>query len=595
MEPSNKYACSQEQFNTICHQLNNWEDGISCCEFIKDKNNLSLNFFPRSMCSDMHENRSLEAKKILKFFHNNQNKIKKHHSNLIKKALEIKYQNQNRKFLKDINIFEYALKDDTVLNDDDKKNEQQTIKEKLIQEAWIIKQKLIDEARLSAEQILHQAEWLTHKTKEEIEELTQEKEKLEKQIADLKNTNLKKNCLIECQNGIFVTDISKLQDIPFFSRYLLHHEMKKPEIPEKYKKIFPDLLHQFDMKEYPLLIIKQFFQINDNPSHINEINNLNNFLELYQLFDRFDHPLRQQYIQAFKEKSTLEEMVHLLTILTYFPSDPFIQEICQLIALNFQVISHFPDFLKIKHEYLIEILNNDIVNVKNEFQLLQTVKKWMLAQIKHYNNVYDIFNQEIEGSSLSDVVRFEYIPYSKCKDVIKILPKKQKEYWTDFYYSLKKGIPPFEKIRPMRESVPSLPKRMSWSPFPQKNKIKAAIHFYGKPWYLNQKLPDHYFFRSKLKRALGHKWRITLAKSIKHQKNKIYLAVTCLNAKKHFKFKETNWHKYSLFDTTLSSTLTKTPKKYPKGKKICAYFDSSIFEKYINACRILHFVIKKLD
>lgn len=331
------YTCNQQRFNTISDQLTDWDPTEYYIKLVRQEDELFLRY-KKNNPNRIKKIKS-SAKNILTFFYTNKNYISEKHEVAIKKLLNIKYSKGIHPH--DNEILEYV------------------IKAKVIKEIQEEKNQIIEEAHKTGEDILARANSISNEIfntlnvfHQEIEELSQKKEELIQNIADLE-----KNCLIECHDGTLVTNIQKINEIPFFKFCLKYEDLsKRMEISEEDKKIFPNLAYHFKMKDFSLKVIRQFFQVNENPLSLDQIQDWELLLEFYRFADHVDHPLKSQILENLKKILSPHEILSILTFITYSPENHLIQEFCQEIALNFLEMSTFPDFLKIKHEYLIEIL-----------------------------------------------------------------------------------------------------------------------------------------------------------------------------------------------------------------------------------------------
>lgn len=188
----------------------------------------------------------------------------------------------------------------------------------------------------------------------------------------------------------------------------------------------------------------------------------------------------------------------------------------------------------------------------------------------------EILNLEYEGESLAKLIRFEHIPYSKCKEFIQSLPQQRKENWIEFYLSPQKGIS-FNNIRSMRQ--PKFFSEPSLCYSEQKNEIQVSIFF---PF--TDSLEKDSLYHGHLV-ANERSWKIEIHKSSIYI-DKVFLGIYMPlknNSKNVFNFKDMSLKSY--FDSTRPSS---TEIIEQNVKKLIAYCNSQDFIEYLN-------VVRKLD
>lgn len=259
-------------------------------------------------------------------------------------------------------------------------------------------------------------------------ECENEVKSLKLEIADLqmKKDELK-NTLFVCQHGEKIhAHFNTLKKIQFFEGYS-HSGMEKVvalNLSEEDKKKYPNI---FDFSDFASKTLLQFlFWVKDSDS-IKTCHVFEELCELYRLSDYLcDDPFQVSCLEHLNKSLDDEKILLLLSEEKFPASDRLIQQCCQSVAKKFKSLAFENSFLKIKHEYLIEILKNDTIPC-NEILIFKAVLKWAQARPK------DILYAKIDGKTLIDCIRFQFIDPTDFLSVKDRLTEQDREKWYEFY------------------------------------------------------------------------------------------------------------------------------------------------------------------
>jgi BTB And C-terminal Kelch len=255
---------------------------------------------------------------------------------------------------------------------------------------------------------------------------------IKKEIAVLHATKIElRNTLLVCQEGQKIHEhFINLKKILFFESYS-NCGMKKivSVITDEEKQKYP---HIFDFTDFSLRTIQFFLDWLRNPKTLTKICKFEDLYEIYRLADFVrDGEFQLSCIKRFIETLDDEKIFKILSCAEYFTSDPLIQHCCKYVANQFKLLAKTESFLKTKHEYLIEILKSDTIYLE-EIEIFNAVLKWAHAHQEN-KTVKQILNMVVEGRTLIECIRFQYIPKSEFILYKELFSDQAREEWYEFY------------------------------------------------------------------------------------------------------------------------------------------------------------------
>jgi BTB And C-terminal Kelch len=266
-----------------------------------------------------------------------------------------------------------------------------------------------------------------------IQETQKECDAIRKEITFLQETKIEmQNTLFVCQEGQKIHAHFKiLQEISFFKNYG-HSGMEKvitSFITEEEKRKYP---HIFDFTDFSSKTLHLFLTWLKDPESISKVNAFEDLFEIYRLADFVDnYEFQSSCAKRFSEELDDEKIFKILSYADYSTGDLLIKHCCKYVVDQFKLLAETAAFLKIKHEYLIEILKSDTIYLE-EIKIFNAVLKWAHAHQEN-RTVQDVLYKVVEGTTLIECTRFQYIPKDEFILNKDLFSTHDKEKWYEFH------------------------------------------------------------------------------------------------------------------------------------------------------------------
>jgi BTB And C-terminal Kelch len=270
-----------------------------------------------------------------------------------------------------------------------------------------------------------------------IQKAQEECEAIKQEIAFLQETKIEKqNTLFVCQEGQKIHGHFKiLQKISFFENYG-HSGMEKviaTFITEEEKKKYT---HIFDFTDFSPKTLDLFLAWLKDPRSIHKVNAFEDLYEIYRLADFMrDHEFQSTCVKRFFEELNGEQALKILSYAEYSTSDPLIKQCCKLVAGQFKLLAEGASFLKIQHEYLIEILKNEVIYFE-EIKIFNVILKWAKVHQKE-RTLQDVLYKVVGGKTLIECICFQHISSEDFVSHSECFSREDKERWYEFYFQNK--------------------------------------------------------------------------------------------------------------------------------------------------------------
>lgn len=271
---------------------------------------------------------------------------------------------------------------------------------------------------------------------EKMQQLENSLSRIESLIADRQVSLCDTLLLCAGEEKIF-TYFTLLQKVPYFTTFIASDD-KQLNIIKKHENGFPRLAFAFDLSDYSIKTVQKFLcYLTDNKNLI-ETQDFDEFMRLYALTDFLGvENVCCQY------KYSDAELLHILVHSEYSPSTPLIQETCNLLAERFATVATKAEFLEIKHEFLIEILKKEGLEIMED-DLFQHVIAWSTAMSQKKNvSIQSILYEKTYSKSIMDYIRIEYLSKEAFKWAKRYLLEGDLNRWINWnVFSMANDVPP---------------------------------------------------------------------------------------------------------------------------------------------------------
>jgi hypothetical protein len=214
----------------------------------------------------------------------------------------------------------------------------------------------------------------------------------------------------------------------------------KKQILDKY----PTLEKGFDLsKDFSKNIVEKFCECLMKKEVQFDSNEDSNFvLDFYDLCNHVGHlPFKSRCLEFFRTKMYNRNNILELLIQVYKGNYPLdhdcVREGVKFLARHFHYTSHSKLFYKLPSEYLIELLQQDYICIKDEIELFKAIREWTSHnKIKLDRFIY----QEINGKRVVDLIRFELFDQTSYRTIIhdpKLLTEKESDQYSSFFLQKK--------------------------------------------------------------------------------------------------------------------------------------------------------------
>lgn len=265
-----------------------------------------------------------------------------------------------------------------------------------------------------------------YKQRNELEELLNDIDEMKGMKVEMQNT------LFLCQEGQKVyTHFKMLKNIPFFEGYDRSGMLKTtcPSITEEEHKQFTYI---FQLTDFSPRTIYGFLVWLKDSNCLSRISAFEDLYESYRLADLLNHlKFQESCLEHFEKMINHENVFNILAYAEYYTSDSLIQRCCEHVRDHFKLLSKKRAFLKIKHEYLIEILRKDEIYYE-EINIFKAVLNWVDAH-RHGRTLQNVLYAQVEGKSLIECIRFQYISKHSYISYKHCFKTQDKANWYEFY------------------------------------------------------------------------------------------------------------------------------------------------------------------
>lgn len=308
------------------------------------------------------------------------------------------------------------------------------------------------------------------------------------------------------------TSMKLLMQTNYFKQFF-ESRMTSTQLTEAQSKLYPNVRHGFNFLDVAPETMQLFLDYLMDPAAVAQVKEVDILIELYKFADYIDcEALKKALVPLLDKVAQPDDMLTVLTTAQYLPTDPLVQQACARVAAEFETLGRKPQFLDVKHEYLIELLKRDDLQIDGEMELFEMVKKWVDAHVTATKTAKDIFHDRISGQCLIEHIRFEHFTKEEFRHVVErnLLEASEKSKWEQYFLY---DDTPLPNIRPPRPFVLFV-KRMTARTMEVEWRIPAAQIIHLREQVESQKFQ----FANK-------RWRVEAGVSAIH-KGKHYLSVS---------------------------------------------------------------------
>ena len=248
---------------------------------------------------------------------------------------------------------------------------------------------------------------IIQETEQRVQDLERQLERrleiLKKEITLLEDTL--EDTLLICQNIPLSAHLKKLRKVIFFNSCYQHSDMEKPSLTDTEKKHYK---YKFDFSDFHSKTMMSLLDWIEDPNKITNLSDFNALFELYRLADFVnDVDFRADCLKLLKKELNEENKLYILTIAEYSSGDELIKECCRSVVHNFKHADQHQNFLKIKPEYFLQIIQDNELFIDSKVNFLKKIHSWAEVQAKQKKaTLKEVLYETVEGHRLIDNMHF---------------------------------------------------------------------------------------------------------------------------------------------------------------------------------------------
>lgn len=283
----------------------------------------------------------------------------------------------------------------------------------LLEQIQIERTEIIREATEVAENIIKDAiklaEDKVQQSKKEEELLLKKIKTLKRELKDSRDTEIL--CTDPRTQEIvkITTHFNLLNKIDYFKNCFDRWLVKDANSPHPFT---------FDFTQFTPKTIKILLNYLEKPSSLKHWSD-RELWEFYPLGDFFgDDEIKKKCLYNIVDWKD-ELLLDILSTSDLHTQDPLIQKACKKLAHRFTKIADHIGFVEIKHEYLLEVIKQEELDVLQETEVFKNLMKWVFFRSKTDNIAEaQLLKQPVGNTCLMEQIRFEHF---RKKDIKKII------------------------------------------------------------------------------------------------------------------------------------------------------------------------------